>query len=583
MPRDERKLLGISLIEAGFISRDQLDVALKKHRRSGDTLGYTLLKLGYINEQKLLNFFQSKLGFSHANLGNYVVDPSIIKFVPEDIARKYQVFPLLKVKDGLTLAMVDPLDSFVLENLRYTTGCQIKPLVSTKDEIVQAIEKYYVTQPNAATRTLKMQPPDGGLAELKAIANRVRGVVQGDKVHDFAQQATEEASKASIIQLVNRIIADAVKYKASDIHLEPDGQGLRIRFRVDGLLEEVLHLGQDWSDTAISRIKVMAELDISEKRVPHDGRATVSLDGREIDLRVSTFPTVFGEKAVLRILDKTSLVFSIDELGFEKNVMASVRSLITNPNGIFLLTGPTGSGKTSTLYASLKEICDIQKNIVTIEDPVEYQLPLVNQSQINVRAGFTFASGLRSILRQDPDVIMVGEIRDLETAETAIRASLTGHLVFSTLHTNDSAGAITRLIDMGVEPFLVASSILGTMAQRLVRKNCPQCKEPILMSEEVLERLGASRQDIDLWQFFEGKGCPECKDTGYRGRICITELMVMSEPLRSLTIEKVSASKLKLKARDMGMVTLREDGLNKAGSGMTTLTEILRVTQRDEA
>ena len=582
MPREERKLLGISLIEAGFISREQLDTALRKHRRTGDTLGYTLLKLGYLNEQQLLNFLEGKLGFPHANLQNYVVDPKIVKLIPEDIARKYQVFPLLKVKSTLTVAMLDPLDSFVLENLRYTTGCQVKPLVSTKDEIMQAIDKYYTSEGGAAQAAVKKRPQTG-LSELKAFAKQIQGVVQDQRVHDFAQQDKEEASKASIIQLVNRIITDAVRYKASDIHMEPDGQGLRVRFRVDGLLEEVMHLGQDWAAPAISRVKVMAELDISEKRIPHDGRATVSVENREIDLRVSTYPTVFGEKAVMRILDKTSIVFTLDELGFDGDILQNIKSIIHNPNGIFLLTGPTGSGKTSTLYAALKEICDIAKNIITIEDPVEYQLPLVNQAQINPRAGFTFAGGLRSMLRQDPDVIMVGEIRDLETAETAIRAALTGHLVFSTLHTNDAPGAVTRLIDMGVEPFLVASSILGTMAQRLVRSICAQCKEPILINPEVLERMGASRENIDLWQFFEGKGCPACKDTGYAGRTAITELMIMSEPLRSLTVQKSSSSKIKLKAREMGMRTLREDGLEKAGIGLTTLAEVLRVSQRDEA
>ncbi|MBI4868767.1 MAG: Flp pilus assembly complex ATPase component TadA [Candidatus Wallbacteria bacterium] len=579
MSREERKLLGLSLIEAGFVTREQLDLALKKHRKTGDTLGYTLLKLGYLSEQQLLNFLESKLGFPHANLANYVVDSSIISLIPEDIARKYQVFPLMKVKNSLTVAMLDPLDTFVMENIKYTTGCDIKPLVSTKDEIMQAIDKYYKSARDAAAPDKPSR--ELGLKELRDFASRVQGIEKREGVHDISEDA--EAQKASIIHLVNRILQDGIKYKASDIHIEPDARGLRVRFRIDGILEEVMNLSTDWAAPVLSRTKVMAELDISEKRIPHDGRAQIEIDGRQIDLRVSTFPTVFGEKAVLRILDKTNVVFSLEELGFEEDVVRRFSNLIKSPNGIILITGPTGSGKTSTLYAALKEISDVEKNVVTIEDPVEYQLTMVNQAQINPKAGFTFASGLRSVLRQDPDIIMVGEIRDLETAETAVRAAQTGHLVFSTLHTNDAAGAVTRLIDMGVEPFLVASSVIGTMAQRLVRVICKECKEPTHISDEVLERLGAPKERIDMWRFYEGRGCANCKDTGFRGRACITEMMLMNEALRNLVVTKSPSSRIKLKAREMGMRTLREDGLEKAGRGITTLGEVLRVTQRDEA
>jgi type IV pilus assembly protein PilB len=577
MSREERKLLGLSLIEAGFLNREQLNNALRRHRKTGDTLGYTLLKLGYLSDHQLLNFLQSKLGFPHANLSNYVVDRTVINLIPEDIARKYQVFPLLKVRNTITVAMLDPLDTFVMENIKYTTGCDIKPLVSTKDEIMAAIDKYYGTAGVAEVDAAEHQE---GLRELQDFASKLQGVVRRDGVHDLNEASAH--AKESIIQLVNRIITDGIRYKASDIHLEPDSKRFRVRFRIDGLLEEVMSLSNEWCAPTISRVKVMADLDISEKRVPHDGRALLAMDGREIDLRVSTYPVVHGEKAVLRILDKTNVVFSLGELGFEEDVLRGLGAIIRQPHGIFLLTGPTGSGKTSTLYAALKEINSIDKNIVTIEDPVEYQLPLVNQSQINVKAGFTFGSGLRSILRQDPDVIMVGEIRDLETAETAVRAAQTGHLVFSTLHTNDAAGAVTRLVDMGVEPFLVASSVIGTAAQRLVRLICKDCKEPVHISDEVLERLGVPREKRELWKFSEGVGCAACKDTGYRGRICITELMPMNESLRNLIMSKSASTKLKLKARESGMRTLREDGLEKAGRGLTTLAEVLRVTQRDE-
>ena len=578
MSREEKKLLGMSLIEAGYINREQLNNALRRHRKTGDTLGYTLLKLGYMSDQDLLTFLQTRLGFPHANLGNYVVDRTLVKMIPEDIARKYQVFPLQKVKSTITVAMLDPLDSFVLENIKYTTGCDVKPLVTSKDDIMGAIDKYYSDSPGEATDARKADA--GGMRELQDFANKVQGIVQREGVHELDEG--ESANSQSIIQLVNRIIADAIKYNASDIHLEPDARGLRVRFRIDGILEEVMNLSTEWGAPTISRVKVMADLDISEKRIPHDGRALLSLANREIDLRVSTFPVVYGEKAVLRILDKSNVVFTLTELGYDRDVLRELSGIIRQPHGIFLLTGPTGSGKTSTLYSALKEINSVDKNIVTIEDPVEYQLVMVNQSQINVKAGFTFAAGLRSILRQDPDVIMVGEIRDFETAETAIRAAQTGHLVFSTLHTNDAAGAVTRLVDMGVEPFLVASSILATMAQRLVRRICNSCREPVTIPAEVLERLDVSREKIDLWKFAEGVGCPLCKETGYRGRTAISELMLMIEPIRNLVMAKSPASKIKLKARDSGMKSLRQDGLEKAGSSVTTLAEVLRTTQRDE-
>jgi type IV pilus assembly protein PilB len=570
---EQRKLLGLSLVEAGYLTRDQLDGALKKHRQTGDTLGFTLLKQGFVTERQLLGFLTSKLGFHHANLQNYVVDRSVVNLVPEDIARKYQVFPLVKVKKTLTIAMVDPLDSFVMENLEFTTGCEIKPLVSTKDDIMGAIAKYY--RPEDEDEVVEVSQ----LGELQKYAQNLQGT---GPTTESVDERLKSGDKASIIALVDRVLLDAIRYKASDIHIEPEAKGLRVRYRIDGMLETVMQLSSEWSSSVVSRLKVMADLDIAEKRRPHDGRSQVTLEGREVDLRVSTFPTVFGEKAVLRILDKSNVMFTLQDLGYEKKVLRQFQEMIASPNGIFLLTGPTGSGKTSTLYAALNHINSIDKNITTIEDPVEYQLPSVNQSQVNPKAGFTFASGLRSLLRQDPDIIMVGEIRDLETGETAIRAALTGHLVFSTLHTNDAAGAITRLIDMGLEPFLVASSVLGTMAQRLVREICSECKEPMEVQREVLERLGASADRIAAWKFFQGRGCIACKETGYAGRLAISELLVMSETVRGLTNSKAPASRIKLKCREMGMRTLREDGLEKAGAGKTTLAEVLRVTQRDE-
>ena len=570
--RQEKQLLGMSLIEAGLLTREQLDSALKIHRKSGNTLGCTLIKEGHVSEAQLLNFLESKLGFPHAILSNFVVDENALHSIPEDIARKYEIFPLIKVKNTLTVAMVDPLDSFIGENLEYTTGCEIKPLVSTRAEILEAIEKYY-------SRKVTVEKGDE-LSALKSLADNLQGIRAEAGVHSID---TKEMTKSNIINLVNRLINDAVSTRVSDIHMEPAEHNVRVRFRRDGLLEEVMSLQKEWASPLISRVKVMADLDIAEKRMPHDGRARVHLNNREVDLRVSTFPTVAGEKAVLRILDKTSVVLSLNELGFNDYVLREFSQMIKAPNGILLVTGPTGSGKTSTLYAGLKEINSVDKNVITIEDPVEYRLANVNQGQVNVKAGFSFAAGLRSMLRQDPDVIMVGEIRDLETAEIAIRASLTGHLVFSTLHTNDSAGSLNRLIDMGVEPFLVASAILGAMAQRLVRVICPECKAPVRVSDRLFQELGVDRVSVERTQFYRGKGCKPCKGSGYFGRTCITELLVNTEDIRELVVKKSSTSAIKIKGQELGMRTLREDGLVKAGKGITSLQEVLRVTARDES
>lgn len=569
--RQEKQLLGLSLIEAGLLTRDQLEIALKIHRRTGNTLGCTLIKEAYLTEGQLLNFLQTKLGFPHAILGNYVVDDNALRTVPESIARKYEIFPLIKVKNTLTVAMVDPLDSFIQENLTHTTGCEIKPLVSTRAEILEALDKYY-------SRKVKVERQDD-LSALKSLADNMRGIRQAANVHTIKD---EDMNKANIIELVDRLILDAAKSKASDIHIEPTDHNVKVRFRRDGILEEVMSLTSEWSSLLISRVKVMAELDIAEKRKPHDGRARVALGDREVDLRVSTYPCVTGEKAVLRILDKSNVVLSMNELGFNEYVLKHFASMIQAPNGIILVTGPTGSGKTSTLYAGLKEINSIEKNVITIEDPVEYRLNNVNQGQVNVKAGFTFASGLRSMLRQDPDVIMVGEIRDLETAEISIRASLTGHLVLSTLHTNDASGSLNRLIDMGVEPFLVASAILGAMAQRLVRVICPECKAPVKVSDRLFSELGLSREKAGKIQFYRGKGCKRCKNSGYLGRTCITELLVNSEPIRELIVSKSPTSVIKIKGQELGMRTLRQDGISKATRGITSLQEVLRVTARDE-
>ncbi|NCB46186.1 type II secretion system protein GspE [bacterium] len=587
MSRIEKKLLGQSLVQNGLASDAQLEQALAEQKKTSNTLGYTLLQQNILSEQQLLEFLVNKLSFSYANLRNYVIDPKVVKLIPEEISRKYHCIAILRVKTELTVAMLDPLDSFLLDNLSYTTACKIKPLVSTLSEIQTAINDFY--SPNAQPHVpgvtdSPVQDASSGSnsTSLEDIAKKIQGIGEhkgGSSVIDLS--AINISDKQSIIQLVNLIITRAIKEKASDIHIEPDENVLRTRFRIDGMLQEVMALPKTFEAACISRCKVMAELDIAEKRIPQDGRIKLQLQNRDIDLRVSTYPTLRGEKVVMRILDKSSVVYGLEELGFPDDTLASFSSLIKRPNGIVLVTGPTGSGKTSTLYAGLQCIKDPSINIVTIEDPVEYQLTNINQGQINPKAGFTFAGGLRSILRQDPDVIMVGEIRDYDTAEIAIRAALTGHLVFSTLHTNDSAGAMTRLIDMGVEPFLVASSIIGVMAQRLVRTICVECKKEYIPAATVIKRSKLLYQ-AGRTKVFEGEGCLVCNQTGYKGRTTITELLIPNERIKELIIEKSATSVIKNEAMKMGMRTLRQDGLGKVLRGITTLSEVIRVSADDE-
>ncbi|HOD39959.1 MAG TPA: ATPase, T2SS/T4P/T4SS family, partial [Candidatus Wallbacteria bacterium] len=420
MARVEKKLLGQILINASLITEKQLEESLKDQRKTGQTLGYILISKNYISQQDLINFFESKLGIPYANLTNYVIDPEIVKIVPYDIASKYNLIPLLKVKNTLTIAMLDPLDSFVIDSLKYTTGCDIKPLVSTREEIEKALELYYNVKKNVKADIAAES--DADLNELQQIANKLQGIPEALTNIDGSSD-----NAAPVIKLVNLIILKAIADGASDIHIEPSDKNLRTRYRIDGILHEVMTLSKALEPAVTSRIKVMANMDISEKRIPQDGRAEMKFQNRSIDLRISSFPCVHGEKIVLRILDKTGIMIPLEDLGFAPEVLEKFKMVIRKPNGIILVTGPTGSGKSTTLYASLDKINSVDKNIVTIEDPVEYELSVINQSQVNVKAGFTFAGGLRSILRQDPDIVMVGEIRDHETAEIAIRAALTGH------------------------------------------------------------------------------------------------------------------------------------------------------------
>ena len=564
MTREQKKSLGESLVGEGIITLDQLKQAQEEEKRTGKRLRTVLVKLGLIAEDDLVSFLSEKLGLPRIELGNYLVDPKITELVPEELARKYELIPVLKIGQRLICAMVDPWNVFAVDDIRARTNLTIEPAVATETEIKKALNEHYGAKGSMEDLIKSIDEGKLGLKENKELdVKQLQGIVE----------------EPVVIKLVNLIIMQAIKEGASDIHIEPEEEVIITRFRVDGMLHKLNSPPKHLQSAIISRIKIMANLDIAERRIPQDGRFTLKIEGKQIDVRVSCVPTIFGENIVLRLLDASSTVMTLEQLGFSKEIFAKYSKLIVRPHGIILVTGPTGSGKTTTLYASLDKINTQEKNIITIEDPVEYKLSGVRQIQVDTKVNLSFANGLRSILRQDPNIIMVGEIRDFETAEIAIQAALTGHLVFSTLHTNDAAGAITRLIDMGVEPFLASSAIIGVLAQRLVRKICPDCKEKFAPTKEALKDIGlAPEAKID---FYQGKGCAKCLNTGYKGRISLYELMLPDDKIRNAIIAKAPANEIRKLARSSEMLTLMEDGIEKIKQGITTVEEVLRVTQEE--
>ena len=562
MARKEKKSLGESLVEEGIITPQQLKQVQAEEKRTRQRLWKVLVKMGFIAEEDLVSFLSTKFSLPRIELGNYLIDPKIIELVPENLARKYELLPVLKIGNRLTCAMVDPWNVFALDEIRMKTNLIIEPAVSTETEIKKALDEHYGAKGTMEDLIKSIDEGKLGIEEGKDIElKKLEGIVE----------------EPVVIKLVNLIVMKAIRERASDIHIEPEEATLRTRFRVDGMLCEGSSPPKYLQSAIISRIKIMANLDIAERRVPQDGRFNLKMEGKEIDVRVSCVPTIYGENIVLRLLDVASALSGLSQLGFSKKILEKYQKLISRPHGIILVTGPTGSGKTTMLYASLDKINTVEKNIITIEDPVEYKLEGIRQIQVNPKVDLTFANGLRSILRQDPDVIMVGEIRDFETAGIAIHAALTGHLVFSTLHTNDAPGAIARMIDMGIESFLVSSSVIAVLAQRLVRTVCPKCKEKYTPSKEALRDIGLEgKEKID---FYKGKGCSKCMDTGYKGRIGLFELMVMDDKIRNLTIAKTPIEEIRKHAIAQGMMTLMDDGIDKIRNGLTTVEEVLRVTQ----
>ncbi|MCM3663828.1 GspE/PulE family protein [Mesobacillus subterraneus] len=548
--KQTRRRLGDLLIESGLLTADQLKATLQE-KPAEQKLGDALLHRGYITEQQLIEVLEFQLGIPHISLYRYPFDTSLFTLIPKETAKRNLVIPLKKEGDKLYVAMSDPMDFYTIDDLRLSTGFQIETAIATKDDIIRAINKYYDI--------------DEGFEEL---------IGQEYALETVKEEKITEAD-SPIVRLVNQLLSNAGTSKASDIHIDPQETKVVIRYRIDGMLRVERFLPKHMQNVLTARIKIMANLDITENRVPQDGRFKVNLDFHPVDLRVSTMPTVYGEKIVLRLLDMGSTLNDINKLGFNTLNLNRFNNMITRPNGIVLITGPTGSGKSSTLYAALNKLNSDEVNIITIEDPVEYQIEGINQIQVNSNVGMTFAAGLRSILRQDPNIIMVGEIRDKETAEVAVRASLTGHLVLSTLHTNDALTSVSRLIDMGVEPFLVASSLSGVVSQRLVRKVCRDCAESYAPTKRELDIF--SKRGIEIAEVWRGRGCASCNMTGYRGRIAIHEVLAMNEELRRAIMNEEPVTKLREIAVKNKTIFLIDDGLLKVKQGMTSTEEVLRV------
>jgi len=553
------KRLGDILIDAKLITPAQLESALEVKKASGSRLGEVLVGLGLVADVDIAQALARQLNVPYVSPEEIAVDPEVAKIISEQSARRYWAVPIAKEGNVITVAMSDPLNVFALDDISLLTGAEVRPVVTTDRGVEKAIQIGYQQD--------LIPPPEAGAPR------------PGDELETF--RLREMVEEAPIVRLVNQIIDRAMDERASDIHIEPLEESVRVRYRIDGMLREVMTIPKANHAATVSRIKIMASLDISERRVPQDGRIRIKDQGRDADLRVSTLPTIHGEKVVIRILDKTRTVNSLDEIGFLPDTLERFRPMIRRPHGMVLITGPTGSGKTTTLTAILRELNSETHNIITIEDPVEYEVPGVNQINVNERAGLTFASGLRSILRQDPNIIMVGEIRDAETADIAIRSALTGHLVLSTLHTNDAAGTITRLIDMGVEPFLLSSSIIGVVAQRLARILCQRCKEPYELAPDDPYR-GPARFPEGPVKLFRAKGCPECNRTGYRGRVAIFELMPVTASIRELINKRAPAPVLHEQAVREGMRTLLQDGVEEAMRGQTSLEEVFRVAYTED-
>ncbi len=598
--------LGQLLVSSGIITEEQLKEAINLQRREGGRLGSNLIKLGYITEEKLISFLSKQWGVPAINLADYKIDSALLKIIPYEVARKYRIMPVARVGATLTIAMSDPSNVFVIDDIKFMTGYNVEVVVAGESAVINAINNYYkgkadvVAAKGISTQDI-IKAKDYTLSEedfkdeehsISFDESLTLDVDEFDKVVGEAlddieviEETDEDAVKEverPIVKLVNGILINAIKERASDVHVEPYENSFRIRQRVDGKMYTVMNLPVKIKNAVTSRIKIMANLDIAERRLPQDGRIKLKVGKKkEIDFRVSTVPCLFGERTVLRLLDKSNLQVDLTKLGFDEDSLGDFMSALNKPYGMILVTGPTGSGKTTTLYSALHHLNKVGVNISTAEDPVEYNFLGINQVQVREEIGLTFASALRSFLRQDPDIIMVGEIRDFETAEIAVKAALTGHLVLSTLHTNDAPSTISRLLNMGIEPFLVSASVILIVAQRLVRKVCADCKMEEKVPVPALVQLGFSEEEAGTVKIYKGKGCPVCNGSGYKGRIALYEVMPLKEELKEMILEGASADDLKKTAVRLGMKTLRMSGLIKIKQGVTTVEEVLKVTFGD--
>lgn len=552
------------MIEVGMITQEQLDKAIDLQKKTGDKLGNTLIKLGYVSEDDIIQVLEFQLGIPHVKLEKYNIDKAAYSSIPESLARRYGLIPIKKENGILTVAMSDPLNVFAIDDLKIYSGLEIQPAIANHNDVIKAIDRYYSTE-----------------KAMKAVEEFKKEHTSTLRINSEAAtaQSNDEIKNSPAVKVINSIIEQAVRNRASDIHIEPFETYIKIRFRIDGELSEIMRPEIDIMSAISARIKIIGGMNIAEKRLPQDGRISVEVDGREYDLRVSILPTLFGEKIVIRVANKQTFVLQKDELGFNEYESKQFENMLLNPHGIILVTGPTGSGKSTTLYSALSEINRPDINIVTVEDPVECIIEGVNQVQVNTKTGMTFATGLRSILRQDPDVIMIGEIRDSETAEIAVRAAITGHLVLSTMHTNDAPSSVLRLIDMGIEPYMVSSSMVGVIAQRLVRRICKNCRVQYTATNEEMEMLGLGGEKPML---YKGRGCPMCNKTGYRGRQGIYEVMTVSKIHREMINNRCSEVRLKDYSVESGMLTLRDNLIKKVLAGETTVDELIKTAYSND-
>jgi type IV pilus assembly protein PilB len=576
--------IGEFLLKEKRITPEQLQEALTHQRQNGGKLGYNLIKLGYVKDEEITALLSKQYGVPSIALTQFEIDPAVVKLVPAETALKYQIVPLSRAGATLTIAMTDPTNVFAMDDLKFMTGYNVEPVVASETAVVDAILKYYgkaAGNGNGAVGPTALEVASKALQEMPTVDDAVVDVIE--EIEEISAEAlAQQGEEAPVIKLVNVILLSAIQKGASDIHIEPYEKELRVRYRVDGILYNIMQPPMKFRDAITSRIKIMSRLDIAEKRLPQDGRIKVRFQDsgvmKEIDFRVSCLPTLFGEKIVMRLLDKDKLMLDMTKLGFEQESLTKFETAIERPWGMVLVTGPTGSGKTNTLYSSISKINTMETNIMTAEDPVEFNLVGVNQVQVRENIGLNFAAALRSFLRQDPNIILVGEIRDFETAEIAVKAALTGHLVLSTLHTNDAPSTVNRLMNMGIEPFLVASSLNLVCAQRLVRRICKFCSQPHPTPPPALMQAGFNAEDAKTVVPNKGKGCEKCNNTGYKGRVGLYEVMEVTEELRELILVGASALELRRKAVDEGMITLRGSGLRKVKEGVTTIDEVVRET-----